>query len=198
MTDELLLFDDIQTLPYGNCAFVKQNEKWTVVDVFVQVKLTNILEVCILTDFISKICIENQWYIFNNVLSCSVDNTFIEKPMKFSEIRSFRMGLAAIKIGDKWGFINDRGSMQIQAIYDKVDDFAVGTIPTCTTVYLNGEIKVIDTKGDEIRSTRPRNYRNQSTYERYGGSYAQDEMGYSDDDIDTIFDGDPSAYWNID
>lgn len=38
----------------------------------------------------------------------------------------------------------------------------------------------------------------QPTYERYNGSYAQDEMGYSDDDIDTIFDGDPSAYWNID
>jgi hypothetical protein len=37
-----------------------------------------------------------------------------------------------------------------------------------------------------------------STYERYNGSYAQDEMGYSDDDIDTIFDGDPLAYWNID
>lgn len=38
----------------------------------------------------------------------------------------------------------------------------------------------------------------QSTYEKYNGSYAQDEMGYSDDEIDTIFDGDPSAYWNID
>lgn len=38
----------------------------------------------------------------------------------------------------------------------------------------------------------------QPTYERYNGSYAQDEMGYSDDDIDTIFDGDPLAYWNID
>ena len=36
------------------------------------------------------------------------------------------------------------------------------------------------------------------TYGRYAGSYAQDEMGCSDDDIDTIFDGDPSAYWNID
>lgn len=36
------------------------------------------------------------------------------------------------------------------------------------------------------------------TYGRYAGSYAQDEMGYSDDDIDTLFDGDPSAYWNID
>lgn len=32
----------------------------------------------------------------------------------------------------------------------------------------------------------------------YHGSYAQDEMGYSDEDIDTIFDGDPDAYWNID
>ena len=37
-----------------------------------------------------------------------------------------------------------------------------------------------------------------STYDRYAGSWAQDVAGYSDDDIDTIFDGDPSAYWNID
>lgn len=36
------------------------------------------------------------------------------------------------------------------------------------------------------------------TYEKYTGSYAQEELEYSDDDIDTIFDGDPSAYWNID
>lgn len=42
-------------------------------------------------------------------------------------------------------------------------------------------------------------YNNESeSFGRYAGSYAQDEMGYSDDDIDTIFDGDPSAYWNID
>jgi len=32
----------------------------------------------------------------------------------------------------------------------------------------------------------------------YRGSYVQDEMEYSDDDIDTIFDGNPDAYWNID
>ena len=38
----------------------------------------------------------------------------------------------------------------------------------------------------------------EDTYERYNGSYAQDIMEYSDDDIDTIFDGDPMAYWNID
>lgn len=36
------------------------------------------------------------------------------------------------------------------------------------------------------------------TFVSYNGSYAQDIMGYSDDDIDIIFDGDPNAYWNID
>ena len=40
--------------------------------------------------------------------------------------------------------------------------------------------------------------KNKPTYERYNGSYAQDEMGFSDDEIDTLFEGDPLAYWNID
>ena len=35
------------------------------------------------------------------------------------------------------------------------------------------------------------------TNEKYNGFYAQDEMGYNDDEIDTIFDGNPDAYWNI-
>lgn len=42
------------------------------------------------------------------------------------------------------------------------------------------------------------NYEEKPSYGRYSGSWAQDVEGYSDDDIDTIFDGDPSAYWNID
>ena len=41
-------------------------------------------------------------------------------------------------------------------------------------------------------------YRSEISFDRYSGSYAQDEMEYSDDDIDTIFDGYPNAYWNID
>lgn len=36
------------------------------------------------------------------------------------------------------------------------------------------------------------------TYDRFNGSYAQDVMGYSDDEIDIMFDGDPDVYWNID
>ena len=41
-------------------------------------------------------------------------------------------------------------------------------------------------------------YRGEDTYNCYSGSWAQDVEWYSDDDIDTIFDGDPDAYWNID
>ena len=36
------------------------------------------------------------------------------------------------------------------------------------------------------------------SYESFSGSWAQDIEGYSDDEIDTIFDGDPSAYWSVD
>ncbi|MGM9815662.1 MAG: hypothetical protein ACI304_01215 [Lepagella sp.] len=35
-------------------------------------------------------------------------------------------------------------------------------------------------------------------YDEYAGTYAHDEAGFSDDEIDEIFDGDPEAYWNID
>jgi hypothetical protein len=38
----------------------------------------------------------------------------------------------------------------------------------------------------------------EATYENYNGSYAQDVEGWSDQDIDDVFDGDPDAYWNID
>lgn len=41
-------------------------------------------------------------------------------------------------------------------------------------------------------------YEDDRTYERYNGSYAQDVEGWSDQDIDTVFEGDPEAYWNID
>lgn len=34
--------------------------------------------------------------------------------------------------------------------------------------------------------------------QEYAGTYAHDVEGFCDDDIDTIFDGDPDAYWNID
>ena len=41
-------------------------------------------------------------------------------------------------------------------------------------------------------------YDDYETYDNYNGSYAQDVEGWSDQDIDDVFDGDPEAYWNID
>ena len=66
-----------------------------------------------------------------------------------------------------------------------------------------GELEEEDDDDDEPDYDDSSFYNNynceeKSTYERYSGSYAQDVMGYSDDEIDIIFDGDPDAYWNID
>lgn len=52
----------------------------------------------------------------------------------------------------------------------------------------------------------PTNFRYESGYTNnyieyngdYSGTYAHDVMGYTNDEIDTIFDGEPDAYWNID
>lgn len=49
--------------------------------------------------------------------------------------------------------------------------------------------------------TQDENYYEEEDYNgygRYAGTYVQDEMGWSDDDIDTVLDGEPDAYWNID
>lgn len=97
------------------------------------------------------------------------------EPIKQSEAeRLNNLGLS--KKADEIGVLTEEFSV-VQDIYDddeEYDDY--GGNYTDSYYYENDE----------------------PTFERYNGSYAQDEMGYSDDDIDTIFDGDPSAYWNID
>ena len=44
------------------------------------------------------------------------------------------------------------------------------------------------------------NYYNSNIYDEdeYAGTYAHDVAGFSDEEIDNIFDGEPDAYWNID
>ena len=50
----------------------------------------------------------------------------------------------------------------------------------------------------EISSKKAVAFEERHTYGRYNGSYAQDVEGWSDQDIDDVFDGNPDAYWNID
>lgn len=125
-------------------------------------------------------------------------------------------------IGDTFGFGKHRNQLLCDVIADDptyliwclnniynfgMSELALGQIkllfpnfPITDTVmqHIGEEYEFQDISNCVEDSNRPEDYAELRTYERYGGSYAQDEMGYSDDDIDTIFDGDPSAYWNID
>ena len=101
-------------------------------------------------------------------------------------------GFIYVKKSNKYGVFTPSGEELFPCVYDKILDSWGGRF----TLIQDGEVKKIDPylkkrSGSHCSYDIP-------TYGKYAGSYAQDEMGYSDDDIDTIFDGDPSAYWNID
>lgn len=92
----------------------------------------------------------------------------------------------------KIGALNGEGVSIAPCIYDKIVSSRNGELIGT----LDGKEKVLNPipkieEDDDYEYER-------ATYGKYAGSYAQDDAGYSDDDIDTIFEGDPSAYWNID
>lgn len=107
-----------------------------------------------------------------------------------------------VTLNNKKGILNELGEVIAEIKYDKFQ-FSYPTGVNAKNLQAKGWIDseefILIESGAEDHSRRcnSSNYERQ-TYERYGGSYAQNEMGYSDDDIDTIFDGDPDAYWNID
>lgn len=103
---------------------------------------------------------------------------------------------------NKKGIINEEGETIAEVKYDKIQIYyhtdgyhnnleATGWID-------DEKFTLIDPEYQGRKYISRHSSYESPTFERYSGSYAQDEMGYSDDDIDTIFEGDPSAYWNID
>lgn len=92
----------------------------------------------------------------------------------------------------KIGALNSEGVSIAPCIYEKIVSNRRGEL----IVTLDGKEDVLNPIPN-IEDDNDYEYERPS-YGRHAGSYAQDEAGYSDDDIDTIFDGDPSAYWNID
>lgn len=117
--------------------------------------------------------------------------------LRWAKVADFHEGMACVYDDnlEKYGYLNSRGQLQIPCKFDSGDDFHEGI----AYVKLNGKLIPIDECGDRIEAEYDKSIDNEySSYEKYRGSYAQDEMSYSDDDIDTIFDGDPDAYWNTD
>ena len=45
---------------------------------------------------------------------------------QFDEVGSFSEGLAAVRIGENWGFINKAGEVVIKLQFDKATDFHNG------------------------------------------------------------------------
>lgn len=127
----------------------------------------------------------------------------------------YQDGTYKVKKGGLYGILNERAVLITPCIYSEIIN--------CTPLhsFIKGQgykakrddsYFLIDKWGKEIKSISEKRYNEEEkddegwfrswgegqSYGRYAGTYAQDEMGYSDDDIDTIFDGEPDAYWNID
>ena len=116
--------------------------------------------------------------------------------ISYDEIILFRNRFLKVRDGAKWGLINRQGELLLTIDYDSIDSICNGIV----NVVNEGErmqIK-IDSSKFLYDETLPVNTWEASSYGKYPGSYAQDEMGWSDDDIDTVLDGNPEAYWNID
>lgn len=135
---------------------------------------------------------------------------------QFDYIDGFSNGFARVKVGhmtngvinseNKWGIINEKGDIVLPMEYDNIWNFYQKERST-TKVIKNGVEKQFDFNRGGIVSEAHRCYNNNNDddddddrthYGEFAGSYAQDVMGYSDDDINDAFDGDPDAYWNID
>lgn len=131
---------------------------------------------------------------------------------KYNWIDGFTNGLARVKLGkqtngladndNKWGLIDINGNEVLPVEYDDIWNFHKKNYSTIVVVK-NGvkyTRRVSDLLSTNI-TTPTQDYIDNDdirTYENYNGSYAQDEAGFSDQDIDDAFDGDPDAYWNID
>lgn len=143
---------------------------------------------------------------------------------KYNYIDGFDTGVARVKLGKttnglqdsdtKWGIIDENGNEILQPIYKniwsfynkalqytrvesdkKIFEFHFSTRKLMPSGYQREKDAEIQMEMDNYRALQE--YR-ESTYEEYNGSYAQDVMGYSDQNIDDAFDGNPDAYWNID
>ena len=143
---------------------------------------------------------------------------------KYNYIDGFDTGVARVKLGKntnglresdaKWGIIDENGNEVLEPIYkniwnfynkalqytrvesdEKIFEFHFSNRQLMPNGYQREKDAEIQRGMDNYRALQE--YR-ESTYEEYNGYYAQDVMGYSDQDIDDAFDGDPDAYWNID
>lgn len=135
---------------------------------------------------------------------------------KYDWIDGFEQGLCRVKIGkqssnficndNKWGIIDENGKEVLPCEYDEVWNF-IGKKRFSTRVVKNGVASevyfhnlnpLLPKRNIGLHNYGNDRYYERKTYNDYNGTYVQDEMGWSDQDINDALDGEPDAYWNID
>ena len=85
---------------------------------------------CDCPTFLSKYEINDTQYCASIIKKIFLSDNYdidnkgnISIKMEYQEAKNFSEGLAAIKIGDKWGYINKKGDYEIKPKYGKAYDF---------------------------------------------------------------------------
>ena len=132
---------------------------------------------------------------------------------KYIYINGFDRGVARIRVRKetndsttteyKWGVIDLSGKEVLPTEYDDIWNFYGKTYPTIVVIKDGKSYKVpfaqlVNNRNSDQSQDECYTDDYGTHFGDYEGSYAQDEMGYSDDVINDAFDGDPEAYWNID
>lgn len=69
----------------------------------------------------------------------------------FEEIRDFNLGYACVRIGNKWGAVNEKMEIVIPVIYDKIWDFwSFSPKQTTTAAIKNGQMGFVNNQGKEV------------------------------------------------
>lgn len=88
-------------------------------------------------------------------------NTTVAYEIRYDEVKNFHNGLAAVKIGNKWGFINKTGQVVIDPQFDMVSSFYEGV----AAIAIENMVGYIDTKGKMVIEPRFRLKHESSLYE---------------------------------
>ena len=126
----------------------------------------------ITTKSLLKIC----RYVWSQYVSEVIENCYLE--MGEIDRSPFTNSENYISFDDKKGII----CWDVRAMFDK---YPMG-------------VDIVGIESKENNRFQHFDIDSGDTYDYYSGTWAYDVEGYSDDDIDTIFDGEPDAYWNID
>ena len=120
-------------------------------------------------------------------------NTETEFPMQKQELMDIWHAEQDYWKDDRNVELEDLYNQELDQELEEMEAAAEAAIEDAYSEYLSDLYDTFKYEHDDEND-----FLNDRTYGEYAGSWAQDVEGYSDDEIDDIFDGIPDAYWNID